>query len=161
MKILFLDIDGVLNNEKQNWDIEGNWTISDSSVGILNRLLDEIPDLKIVLSSTWRIASRGQEATFKHLTEKHGFKHASRVIGSTPDFGYRNDAWFLRGEECLEWMNLYHEGEEIEAWAILDDQKDMFLTLPNNHRNKLVITDSQRGFSLREFDKLKEILCSK
>jgi len=160
MKILFLDIDGVLNNDGQDWTIERSWTIHDPSVALLNRLLDEIPDLNIVISSTWRVKDRGQEATVNHLV-KHGFKHASRVIGSTPDFGDTTNAWFRRGEECLEWIELHNNDCVVEMFAFLDDQKDMFLTLPMYYSSRLVITNQEVGFVERDFDKLKEILCSK
>ena len=156
MKILFLDIDGVLNNKSMDWSKEGPWTISDEAVELLNKLLDDIPDLNIVISSSWRIVV-GQKATVDHLV-KHGFRHAIRVIGSTPE---RESIW-ERGDECLDWINFRPiEMETIHNFVILDDEKDFFIAMVNpEHRKHLVLTDRKVGLTQRHIAKIKEMLCS-
>lgn len=156
MKILFLDIDGVLNNKGMDWTIAGPWTISDDAVELLNKLMDDIPDLNIVLSTSWRIVV-GEKNTVEHLV-KHGFRHAERVIGSTP----RRETVWERGDECLDWINFRPIGmEDIHNFVILDDEKDFFITMINpEHRKHLVLTNKKVGLTQRQIAKIKEILCS-
>lgn len=49
MKVLFLDIDGVLNSHTKL--ANGYCGIEPKQVEMLNCLLDDIPDLKLVISS--------------------------------------------------------------------------------------------------------------
>lgn len=52
MRLLFLDIDGVLNNGKPT--ASGYCTIDYDKALLLNELLDTLPDVKVVISSAWR-----------------------------------------------------------------------------------------------------------
>ena len=94
MKIIFLDIDGVLNCEKAyrsgecnyvkwNWENgteDHHQSFCSWSKELLNKLIDET-DAKIVISSTWR--SSGIEFMRKvwELEGMHG-----EIIGITPNF---------------------------------------------------------------------------
>ena len=49
---IFLDVDGVLNT-KQDWKRKV-YSLNPHSVEAFNRLIEEINEPKIVLSSTWR-----------------------------------------------------------------------------------------------------------
>ena len=55
-KILFLDIDGVLNGydlfqRKAPYPLS---EFNEEKIELLNSLIDDMPDIKIVLSSSWR-----------------------------------------------------------------------------------------------------------
>ena len=53
MRILFLDIDGVLNTIRTEILIEGYTFVEDEKIQLIKDFVEEY-DLKIVLSSTWR-----------------------------------------------------------------------------------------------------------
>ena len=53
MKVIFLDIDGVLNSLDCKEKIEGYLFVEDKKIALLKELIDAT-GAKIVLSSTWR-----------------------------------------------------------------------------------------------------------
>lgn len=126
MKIIFLDVDGVLNNQimyENRDDIIGTrgGKVSQKCIARLN-MLTEATNAKIVLSSTWR-ADEGVE---EYLTEA-GIK--GEIIGKTPIL---RDRFSLRGNEIHAWIveneqligKPYHE---YHSFVILDDDSDMLL----------------------------------
>jgi len=84
MKILFLDIDGVLNScqyhNSEEWKSISSKVSNDEltyspyllidtkSVEILNNLIESLPDVSIVISSTWKRYGRF-ELTKKYLVQ--------------------------------------------------------------------------------------------
>lgn len=131
MKVIFLDIDGVLNSfpELTNPDIPNHvWSpdvmkefgisfdVQEDKVELLNRITDAT-GAKIVLSSSWR---KGYLADYADVvTELHNKGMKSFVLDRTPwGSEYKN-----RGEEIQAWYN-QHE-DEIESFIILDDHDDM------------------------------------
>ena len=86
-RLVFLDIDGVLNDHTIMPN--GFTTIQPDKVAHLNRILAAVPDLQIVVSSAWRyhvingdMTVRGMEM----LLRTHGIDCAGRVHGITdPD----------------------------------------------------------------------------
>lgn len=109
MKVIFLDIDGVLNCQKTVERFHGFISVDPLLVKRLNRILKET-DAKIVLSSTWRLFEDNKE-----ILEKANIKY----IDITPDFHT------TRGEEISDWLSRH---PEVERYVILDDDSDM---LPN------------------------------
>jgi len=86
MKLLFLDFDGVLNIIKgENPTYLKEFHFEPKLVDNLNKLLDSIPDLKIVVSSSWR---EDLEDAIEQL-KLSGFKYEDRIIGVTSDLGHR------------------------------------------------------------------------
>lgn len=126
MKILFLDIDGVLNSHAF-WKRCGELGILPDdkvdplAVERLNRLTDET-GAKIVVSSTWRLPyvwSRNLNSLIVRL-QKLGIK--GEIIGMTPD----HRKIFGRGAEIQSWMlQARQDGIEIDSFAIVDDDSDM------------------------------------
>jgi hypothetical protein len=113
MKIIFLDIDGVITSARTgwyNWDIYGinflRWVCKNS-------------DAKIVISSTWRF--------------NHNKEFFQTIFGEylhndymTPDLVKFEKGIYLsssRGNEIKFWLD-QHEGL-IEKYLILDDDGDM------------------------------------
>lgn len=113
MKLIFLDIDGVLNRHCYNETSMSN-SIDADCVVRLNRILIET-DARIVLSSAWRymLIGRAMSLTgFDYLMRTHGIV-ANRLVGRTP-----------ADEEVTE------RGWQIHQW-----RKD------NDHRGKYVVID--------------------
>jgi len=106
MNILFLDIDGVLNCKTTSERHDG-------FIGIDPVLLERLHDIciqtdvKIVLSSTWR------------LLDKDYLKNVIGIdfIDVTPDL-----RGVARGYEINSWLSTHHD---VNAFAILDDDTDM------------------------------------
>jgi len=136
MKIIFLDIDGVLNSELTNYSKEypdgpkGSSFIDENLVTILNNIIEKT-GAKIVLSSSWRKSRTVEE--MQELLEFKGFK--GEIIGKTPilvfksniEGGYHNSV--PRGCEIKAWLEISKEilGDKMSKvrYAILDDDSDM------------------------------------
>lgn len=91
----------------------------------LQYLLDEIPELRIVISSTWRVYG---EAYCKRVLKKNGVD-SSRVIGITPYYGHTADGQKsgmsrVRGNQIQAWLNEHRE-LNVTRFAIVDDDSDM------------------------------------
>ena len=147
MKLIFLDIDGVLNHqlfwhEKSQSDRrkelqkdapDGAHDIDPEKIGLLNNLIDAT-GAKVVISSSWR-----NGRTVKDLIELFdwfGFK--GEIIGKTPRlwFGHdQNEDWrntsVPRGCEIKAWIenNKGILGAKISKlqYVIFDDDSDMLL----------------------------------
>ena len=151
MKIIFLDIDGVLNSEKwykERFDkklypnLEGYPLCEFDPLAIekLNLLTDKT-NAKIVISSTWRMGRTIDE--LKKLFEEVGIK--GEIIGITPDLTFNDGHGVDRGNEIKRWIDInckrwYNKmfGEDdsekfnLESYVILDDNSDMLLEQKDN-----------------------------
>jgi len=115
MKVIFLDIDGVLNahyNTKERW--HGLIGIDPKHVKLFNQLVEQV-GAKVVLSSTWR-----RRDNWKEIMHEHGLDE-SIFIGRTD---YLGD---IRGKEIKKYLDTH---PEIKQYAIIDDDSDM---LPDQH----------------------------
>lgn len=116
MKVIFLDIDGVLNWNGTEDRIDGFVGLCTERIERFNKIIEAHPDAQIVISSTWRICSAHNSAyknfgELKQLLVVRGLK--GEIIGHTPiNFGSRG-----RGSEIREWLN----GKEDLIFVILDD----------------------------------------
>lgn len=143
MKIVFLDIDGVLNHEIyaiKRLD-EGYKTpvhnIDPESVKVLNFLVEQT-DAKVVISSSWRRGHTVDELATKLY--KSGFK--GQVIDFTPKLYFKTDGVEYnysvpRGCEIKAWLELNKDilGEKISKvkYVILDDDSDMLYWQRENY----------------------------
>jgi len=164
MKIIFLDIDGVLNNQifytersqgERNPDgvktLGGD--IDERCVALLNHLIEQT-GAKVVISSTWRHS--GIEYCREHLEAK-GFK--GEIIDVTP--GLRHEGC-VRGNEIHHWINKNAEmlcgsrvGADFKEYVIFDDDGDMLLW----QRNNFILVDSYCGLTPNQCYRAKFILC--
>lgn len=133
MKVIFLDIDGVLNNVRtanNPRDSFGVDRLDKDCIRRLNKITDTTGAV-IVISSTWRkmyLWSFTQGILFNKLREE-GVTGA--IIGITPDdreCGYINEEYpdgsrGIRGYEIKHWLN--KSRQDVEAFVILDDDSDM------------------------------------
>lgn len=129
-KILFLDIDGVLNSEryiKRIGELFDNpdYQIDPEAVSILNKLIS-ICKVDIVLSSTWRLAFSSHpspiEAVQKML-EHYGI--TGKVVGVTPSIYTKTGLIYLSQSRSYEIQAWLDEHVEIKDFVILDDDGDM------------------------------------
>ena len=144
-----LDIDGVLNSiqselyylrlEKEFGikRIYGNFCpIAASNLKVI---LNNISDMKIVISSTWR-KGKAQRETLQENFKKYNLPW-DKVIGYTP---VHNDG--IRGNEIQAWLD-NHPAEQVDDFVIIDDDSDMVHLMP-----KLVKTDNRIGLSWKEVE---------
>lgn len=144
MKILFLDIDGVLNSQRSFIALGHKKarlrdayndsyyaritkaTIDEIAVGLINRLIKETR-AQVVVSSTHRIHFRNSDNTGTYnLFEMNNYLSnlgiRCNVIGATPtsDSGHR-------GTEIMHWLDSHklQFTEPVTKYAIVDDDSDM------------------------------------
>ena len=117
MKVIFLDIDGVLNTDAYRENTEVDYfenPVSEVHMCLLEYLVKKT-DAKIVLSSTWREywePGEIQSDRFGNYINKLFEKYGLAIFDKTPELRDRS-------EEIDEWIKL-HQGE-IESYVILDD----------------------------------------
>lgn len=139
MKILFLDIDGVLNSAAVLADKGRHDAIDRDMVERINRVVRDT-GCNIVISSTWRLLWPLGE--LKALLRQHGMIDV--VIGQTPRLDRRDN-------EILEWLA---EHPEVTRFVAVDD--DTFDMTAINHR--LVATSFQTGMLDHHADQAIAIL---
>ena len=158
MKIIFLDIDGVLNHEafykeryeNKDYKIKHPYSeIDPKCVANLNNLCKET-DAKIVISSTWR--NSGLDYC-KDVLVYHGFK--GEIIGITPNCRYE---MCLRGNEIHQWIDDNREMVgpyyNFTEYVILDDDSDMLYW----QRNNFLLIDRFVGLTMGDVFRAKKIL---
>lgn len=114
MKIIFLDIDGVLNTSRTKELVCGGCLgIEPGKADLIKRIVKET-GAKIVLTSTWRHHPDLSQAVRDQVVE---------FIGVTRSLGTE------RGFEIEEWLIAH---PEVERYAIIDDTCDMLASQSPN-----------------------------
>lgn len=161
-KVLFLDIDGVLNsnfwNESHQREISDGTLIDEEKIKIL-ALLVKKTNAKIILHSGWRFwfddelkPLRTEAERLAALLEKEGLS----VNGLTPDLTteeIRRTKKFslVKADEILLWLKLHND---VTEWVVLDD-----LDLHNDQiEQHQVKTDQTVGLTLEDIEKAEKIL---
>lgn len=115
MRIIFLDIDGVLIN----FESLKNNRAHPACMARLNRLCEE-SGAKVVVSSSWRLMEK--PSCFGSLW-LWGF--TGEFMGKTPDLSHRSGSGIsigaLRGDEISAWIMSHDNDIVVEGIAILDD----------------------------------------
>lgn len=147
MKILFLDIDGVVNSRRtalafggypHDFSPAGMARFDPVAIAMVRRLCRETKT-SIVLSSTWRL----------HFTVAEVAAGLDLpVIDHTPNSPAGYDG---RGHEIAAWLAAH---PEVDSYAIVDDQAVM---LPEQAAH-FGQTDEACGLSLDDYDRLYMIL---
>lgn len=116
MKVIFLDIDGVLNVIGQGHDEYGQ-IFHKHLMDNLKRIIDET-GAKIVISSSWRLSGL---LAMQEMWKKREL--AGEVIDVTPNltYGAGLKSSTPRGKEIQTWI----DNNKIESYVILDDDTDM------------------------------------
>ena len=165
IKVIFLDIDGVLNSEKlvdklynsgiKEWSEDDVYNFIDEE--IINKLVDFCNEykVKIVITSSWRHFYF--DDTIKYFQEKRNKKlHPliPYIIGQTPRLYKEKEnggsEQLCRGDEIQYYIETYH----IENYVILDDDSDML----DSQLEHFVQTDYKYGLLDKHFEQMKNIL---
>ena len=154
MKIIFLDLDGVVNSH-EFWGRRGKrapdmdwWThqFDEAAIQLIN-LIVEKTGAKIVISSTWRILNTLPE--LRHMLSFKGL--VADIIDVTPRGHQSEDGRIYRGGEIQTWMDV--QFEEIESFVIIDDDSDMLHLAPYH-----VKTSMTTGITMTEVERAIEML---
>jgi HAD domain in Swiss Army Knife RNA repair proteins len=145
-KILFLDIDGVLNSEayykssshKENYSSR----FDPQSVEFIKKLVEEF-SLQIVISSTWRYGAVDRLM--------HELKNSELIK-------YLYHEWFTpvihpahRGREIKLWLDLH---PEVTDYIIIDDDENIL----EEQMNRFVKTGLHEGMTEEHFNRVRAIL---
>lgn len=164
MKILFLDIDGVLNsndwNSRHQEEINVGILIEEEKVQLLAEIINKT-DAKIVLHSGWRfwlddkLKPTRKEAEYLVNTF---VKYNIEIYDKTPDLRTKeirenNKLSLVKAKEILTWLE---EHKDIELYLILED-----LNLHNEIVKKHQIqTDNEVGLTKEDMERaIKRLNC--
>lgn len=128
MKVLFLDIDGVVNCVTTAQRHRGAIGIDPYMALLVDRII-QATGCRVVLSSTWRLFKESREEVRKQVC---GF------IDETPNLQGQDGVWGVvgRGHEIKAWLDKNKE-LVIDRYAILDDNTDMLEEQMPNFFNTL------------------------
>lgn len=164
-KLIFLDIDGVLNSIRSCIALKGyslpvslnlkprhQFTdVNDDliaefdpvAVGMLRELVKRT-GAEIVISSTWRLGADFDY--FKKIFSHYNWEDFP-IIGITPDLRETGKR-IWRGEEVQAWIDEFEKDgtHKVEKYICIDDDGDFKPAMP------LVQTDGKDGFSYANFE---------
>lgn len=162
MKVIFLDIDGVLNSttdfieaqRREDCINSGGEVISGGKLCLLEEIIEQT-DAKIVLSSSWR-----ELFSLKEIHEMfvvRGFTLPITVFAGKTECGYRSmdgtRELYGRSRLIQEWLDAK---DNIESYVIIDDMsEERFIEL---HEGHIVTTDMDNGLNLPAMSKAIDIL---
>lgn len=155
MRVIFLDFDGVLNSAasvKESIarriatpdDSPVNEDLCPKLCAVFQSVLEALPDVKIVISSSWR-----NFFPLDKLQEKlqsYGVD-GSRVIDITPTLHISS---YARGNDISAWLEAH---PEVIAYVVIDDMDDMTV-----HMDRLVLTKYDVGITEVDASKLLALL---
>lgn len=144
LKILFLDIDGVINSTRTAvasgigypHDLDRMDLFDVTALGLIRKVC-ALGNVSVVLSSTWRLH-------FGHHEVANALDLP--IIGSTANL--RKE----RGHEIHKWLE--ENKDRVECYAIVDDDSDM---LPYQMRH-FCQTDCDNGLMWKDYLKLANLL---
>jgi len=115
VKVLFLDIDGVVNNEYTRRKFGDLITLDPARVALVQRIVQNT-GCEIVLSSSWRLFQLGRDEVESKVCK---FADITPFLRARTPRGYEIKAWLARHPE-------------VEHYAILDDADSI---LPEHRAN--------------------------
>lgn len=156
MKVLFLDVDGVLNHRGVFVPGNGALPLCKKCVERLTRMVEKT-SASIVLSSTWRLG--GEQSTHVQKLKNAGVLDHAHDDWRTIDMPIDDDSIIIpysqrRGAEIAEWLGRH---PEVSVYAIVDDDSDM---LPE-HLPFFVQTTFDTGLQDAHVEQIVSILGTK
>ena len=162
-KVIFLDIDGVLNTKWWYTQMNRNtpkdkygYDFDPKAVANLRRIVEET-GADIVISSSWKCMGLSE---MEDMWEERNLP--GKVIGLTPNSVSDEllvDAdidsiklFHIRGEEIKEWMARH--GKQVSNYTIIDDMDNM---LPDQ-QSHFVQTNPEEGITEEDVQKTIKIL---
>ena len=181
MKVLFIDIDGVINSSqgydlmfrekgrkrycddysalKQEYidkgfdkdiahDIALSLEFDPMCISNLRKIIELVPDVKFVLSSTWRLGYNGGAESGLIFSRFPDIQE--RFIDRTKRLFDDKGQTRQRGDEILEWIERH---PEVESFAVIDDDGDMDAV-----RKNFIHVDSMTGLTVNHAYMAQRIL---
>ena len=157
MKLIGLDIDGVLNSSFTKERLDGLIFVSDSKIILLKQLIERT-GAHVLLTSTWRTGWSDLDAGLDTRDAVHFIALRDKLLESGIELmdytpitnGQKN----RRGEEIDMWMKAW-KGEPIASMALLDDQNGCYL---RPYSNRLVRTSFTKGLLQKHVDLAVKLL---
>ena len=158
-KVLFLDIDGVLNCTFPTPSDECEWVDLDEwrygfNPQLVARLRYVIANTgcKIVVSSSWR-----HHVSYAPYEPSENWRDVlARKLGKTRGQAFAGetgrDPQGKRGREIHQWL----EDHQVDSFCVVDDETSDITPFVDNR--KIVKTDMQRGLTKEDADGIIEIL---
>ena len=115
VKVLFLDIDGVVNNKRTKENFKGFMAIDPAMAALVQRIVQN-NGCEIVLSSSWRLFQLGRDEVERNVCK---FADITPFLRAGTPRGYEIKAWLSRHPK-------------VERYAILDDADSI---LPEHRAN--------------------------
>ncbi len=127
MRLIFLDVDGVLNSALTKDRFKGMMGLDERFIMNLKKLVDKsnkVDETKIVLTSTWRL---GKNKDGNDIPEHYAYlnerlrRHGLEIYDETPSIKYSYDSYKgCRGREIMTWI-YQHRDMDITGMVIIDD----------------------------------------
>lgn len=158
MKIIFLDVDGVLNNRYTEETLLGYVFISDEKIILLKELIDATK-AEIVLTSTWRrgwfykdhcSSYNGEEVWLFEALQAKLQEYDIELMDYTEEYGHR-------GYEISEWLK-NHNDDTIESYIVIDDMDGAELRAHSAH---FIQTDFSEGLTEYHIEEAIKLLNEK
>lgn len=156
MKVIFLDIDGVVNTNANKWEtgrvkFRGKRCIPTNREPkrVLAKLIKWMLENEVyfVMSTSW-----GRNSTAKDWNEilKNYGVSKDLVISRTPVHETGK-----RGLEILKWIKIWNEEktEKVKEYLIIDD--DIFDIEPYISKSRIIRTDVRKGLTEKDLEKIK------
>ena len=124
-KLIFLDIDGVLNHQHFGKDEQSKFGFDDNCVNALRYILLHVPDAKIVITSAWKRFDVephvNSEVPWRDVLESKLHKPGV-IIGDTPnlDDSYKNEKLLTRADDIIDYIKKFPD--KLEEYIIIDDE---------------------------------------
>lgn len=171
-KVIFLDIDGVLNafyylkqlaDQGQVWRDRFDVLFAPECVEQLGRII-AATNAEIIISSSWKLPFEGEtdEMVLNNLKKMWKIRqYPGRIGGATPNLTFQEildmhcDGDFVchKGFEIEQWLRLH---PECTSYAIIDDE-DIVLPKQESH---FIQTDRMVGLQKKDADRIIKILLS-
>lgn len=159
MKILFLDVDGVLNSRDwaERHGLGWNHRFDPQALQQLERVI-ATTGAYIVVSSSWRIFGWRSKVIDAFADGGMSRELRQRCIDATPSLPNQLDGSHPRGREIDAWLKdslptFERRLGSLEAFAIVDDADDMC-----EHKPRLAQTDWSNGLTSDDADRLIALL---
>eukprot|EP01083_Nonionella_stella_P174496 605085_1 len=116
VKLLFLDVDGVLNNKYLEWTHHNNG-LDDNLLAFLKIIVLKT-NCKIVLSTTWRLHRKAKQILIHSIKTRLDLNTDDLIVGQTPDLRMCGKN---RSDEIENYLTSNTHRYHVVSWCALDD----------------------------------------
>lgn len=156
MKVIFLDIDGVVNTSANKWEtgrvkFRGKRCIPTNREPkrVLAKLIKWMLENEVyfVMSTSWGRSSTAKD--WIEILKNYGI-NKNLVISRTPVHETGK-----RGLEILKWIKIWNEEktEKVKDYLVIDD--DILDIEPYISKSRIIHTDVRKGLTEKDFQKIK------